>query len=75
MQSTLSILSLEQGKLTPKGETEAAYFARFTPRQPRFAAMSIFTTLRWSRLMARKADAAPAAGRAQNAAPFQFTGS
>ncbi len=58
MPTTLSILSRTQGNLTPKGETEAEYYARFASKEPTVRAASLFATLHLPRLIWRKAEVA-----------------
>ena len=54
MTTTLCILSRTQGNLTPKGETEAAYYGRFLPKAPTARAASVLAILHLPRLAWRK---------------------
>ena len=56
MLSTLSILSTDQGKLTPKGETEDQYFARFMPAEPMKKDRGVLAALRLLPLIWPKAE-------------------
>ena len=56
MVTTLSILSRDQGKLFPKGETEDQYFARFMKAESKIKGLTAFAALRLLHIIWRKAE-------------------
>ena len=56
MVTTLSILSLDQGKLTPKGETEDQYYARFMKAESMKNGRTAWAALRLLSIIWRKAE-------------------
>lgn len=59
MLTTLSILSLDQGKLRPRPTSEEEYFARFAPKP--VPKRENWITLRFPRLLLRKPARQPEA--------------